>query len=222
MDEIQTLSPTATTMTSHNMAALARGHVLALATSLLLSGCIRLPERITYPAPRPLGGEHALSIRVMGRGGKAGQSDFASDCFSNTTALVRDEVAFEVDGAQFCFQSPGPTTIHNDWSGQGRTVVALFSIYVGGPGIAVTGASGLLEWDNQSERASAEQTQVSMPRGGRLRLDFRFTGTAGVDPNGRYRLTVTGITIDGRSIAVPPVVFEPYNDWTGFGIYCCP
>jgi hypothetical protein len=107
-------------------------------------------------------------------------------------------------------------------------------VYVGGVGVALNEPRATLDVSGQSstevalvqsspyadgiEEAPPNAKPSSMP-GARIlsytlpiwKLVFYFDQPC--DPDARYRLMITGITIHGREVQVPPVDFVPYREW---------
>lgn len=159
----------------------------ALVAALPINGCIPLIQ--DHQIVRALGGER---VRYNGEAA-SDQAEFAR---------LRCDATFDVERARFCFLLP-----RQDWS---KKVGARFVVYVAGPGTAVIESRGLLEWNDQSQTVSPEVRNVPNVAG-LTELTLSFAIPHDIKP--RYRLTLSGIMVDGRPIAVPPVVFESHAEW---------
>jgi hypothetical protein len=201
---------------------------------LSLTGCYLGPQHLSYPTPVPSGGDrivYAGDYRTIESQKAAGITGFESLCVSAS----HTSAAMTVGGVHLCFTTPmaSPCLTCMNVNGFTRRGLLDFTIYVGGIGVALNSPRARLDLNGQTASAAAAVrdagyasgpeeappgtkplipgAQVLIYPAWREQLNFHFDWPC--DPAARYRLTLTGITLDGREVAVPPVDFEPYDEW---------
>lgn len=205
---------------------------------LLTQGCYFLSLPVTYPSPHPTGGDNI--VYPFARVDKdyllqaKGLSEFERRCTypEDERYGTRTRAGFTVEAVGFCFFSPysgDPAVQHVEenvdlvpWRrcssrfGLYRREPISFEVRVAGKDIAFDHPAGKLAVAGRSATAQADVQGADYPGGPKPKgwyqvLTFHFDEPC--DPEARYRLTITGVTSQGRAIRVPPVDFDPLTEW---------
>ncbi len=223
------------------------GVVVALAaySSIQLQGCFLGYRTLRYPSPEPVGVAHfvyPIERIAAAEPGHAGLKGFEYVCtmyILGPGAPTRDSVAFSVEGADFCFNSPTTGGVQSNrplcMSSFGTTLSShpvTFQAYVSGNGVALDQPRATLEVNGNSSAAGAQVqsapymgTAEEAPPGAKVsnpkaplpeyevpRWQLNFSFDQPCDPTAHYQLTITGITMHGRQVQVPPVDFSPHEE----------
>jgi hypothetical protein len=200
---------------------------IVAALSIPIPGCFLGTHPVTYLIPVP---SDVPSVIYPREAIAHGHTDVQTICFAPTNAVVappnRDMAAFSAGGAKFCYLSPTVSGQNNNPRQRCESTLApepidspmTFRVFVGGDGVAVDNPSGILQANGQTitEAATVQSTQVSSIVDGVMRpvprWDLTFVFKQQCDPSQQYQLTVSGITLNGSRVQVPPVDYDPYAD----------
>jgi hypothetical protein len=216
-----------------------RAAALGACVLLLLAGCYLGERSLTYPSPHPSGGDRVIypgEFVGVTQQTAAGVSEFASICRrTRATGPTRDAVAFVIEGVELCFLTPSVDDNHLCVSAQGNAPGGslIFHAFVSGEGVAVGALRATLRVNGESAKAAGEVRSAPYASSAknappdakplnpgaayllysvsRQELAFRFDRSC--DPSAHFRLAVSGITVHGHEVDVPPVDFDPYTEW---------
>jgi hypothetical protein len=118
-------------------------------------------------------------------------------------------------------------------NGYARRQTLIFQLYIGASDLEIRDAQATLDVDGKSFQSTAavrdspygggldEATPGTKPINPgaatliysipRTQLVFHFNQPC--NPNASYRLSIAGITVDGREIEIPSVEFHPFSEW---------
>lgn len=215
--------------------------LMATCSILQLPGCYLGSRPVSYRSPEPVGVADAVYPReAIAAGLKDFHSICTPRTYIGATP-TRDSVAFSADGADFCFDSPIAGQTYNrqqlcasSFSVNLNSHPLTFRVYVSGDGVVLDQPKAKLEANGKSSTAAAQVRSAPFmvrakqaPPGAKPlkspgvsillyevpRWELAFSFDQSCDPDTSYRLTLSGITANGRRLKVPPVDFTRYREW---------